>query len=79
VGGNGQLASSDEIWYLKGGNTFYKRIFGDGWGSALSALAVGDVDGDGREKIVTGTSRCSLRLVDPRAAKILWKRCLGTP
>ena len=79
VGGNGQLSAFGELWFLKARNknTHYKLASVDGWGATLSTLDVGDLDGDGRDEVVAGTSRSSLAAIDPRTTKVLWRRNLG--
>lgn len=79
VGGNGKISAYDYVWAVKAENKnrWCKRIRGDGWGATLCALEVGDLDGDDRNEIVTGSSRASLRVIDPRTAETVWKRHLG--
>jgi len=77
IGGNGEISDSATLWFLKGKDTFSRRIFVDGWGSTLSALGVGDINNDGREEIVAGTSRNSLKAYKPTSDEPLWEYDLG--
>ncbi len=78
VGGNGKISASDTLYFLDGHDTYAKRILsGDGWGATLSSLAIGDINDDGRDEIVIGTSRTSLYAIDPSAEGRMWSNKLG--
>ena len=77
VGGNGEISAYDTIWFLKGKDTFYKRVESDGWGSKLTSMAVGDINGDGKDEIVIGTGRATLRAINPATQQLMWMHRLG--
>ena len=77
VGGNGDISSSDCLFFLDGRNVFAKRILNDGWGAALTSMAIGDINSDGRDEIVIGTRRTSVHAIDPSREGYLWSHKLG--
>ncbi len=81
VGGNGELSASATLYFLNGRDTYVKRVFAEGWGSTLSSMVIGDINGDGLDEIVAGTSRTSLRAIEPsRVGHLegyLWSHKLG--
>ncbi len=76
-GGNREISDADSLYFLAGENTFKKRILNDGWGSTLASMAIGDINGDGREEIVIGTGRANLHAIDPSRDGYLWSHALG--
>ncbi len=77
VGGNPEISSGDPVFFLSGENTFKRRILNDGWGSTLSSMAIGDINGNGRQEIVIGTGRANLHAIDPAQDGYLWSHALG--
>ena len=77
VGGNGDIASDDSLFFLNGQDVFCKRILNDGWGSALSSMEIADINGDGKREIIIGTRRGNLHAIAPDREGYLWSRTLG--
>ncbi|MBM4087309.1 MAG: PQQ-like beta-propeller repeat protein, partial [Planctomycetes bacterium] len=77
VGGNPVLSSTDVVYFLKGGDTFARRVHLDGWGSTLSSLAIADMNGDGKSEILVGTGRGSLYALAADSESPLWNAKLG--
>ena len=65
AGGNLEVSSTDTLYFLNGGDQWMRRVLSDGWGATLSSMAIGDVNGDGRDEIAFGTGRASLHVVAP--------------
>ena len=76
-GGNREISDADSLYFLAGENTYKRRILNDGWGSTLASMAIGDINGDGREEIVIGTGRANLHAIDPSRDGYLWSHALG--
>ncbi len=65
AGGNPEVSSTDALYFLNGADVWMRRVLSDGWGSTLSSMAIGDVNGDGRDEIAFGTGRASLHVIAP--------------
>jgi hypothetical protein len=65
AGGNPEVSSTDTLYFLNGGDYWMRRVLSDGWGATLSSMAIGDVNGDGRDEIAFGTGRASLQVIAP--------------
>ncbi len=65
VAGNGLTSSNGSVWLLGPAGKLLGTLFNDSWCTSLPALAVGDLDGDGRPTVFCGNNRGTLRAYAP--------------
>lgn len=81
VAGNGLTSDTGDCRVFDESGKLLQRYFNGSWCTALPAIAVGDLDGDGQQTIFCGNNRGDLRAYAPRSAysEPLWIRNLTRP
>jgi len=79
VYGNGLLSSNGNCRVLSQGGRVLKTLYNDSWCTTLTAIAAGDLDGDGKKTLFCGNNRGNLRAYDPNGdeRKPKWIRNLA--
>jgi len=78
VGGMAIKSSNSACFAIGGDGRLRRRYANQGWTSQLTAVAVEDVDGDGRPEVICGTNRGeNLRVFDAGEGTFRWGHNLG--
>lgn len=81
LAGNGLTSSAGTCWVLDEHGKELQRYFNGSWCTALPAIAVGDLDGDGKQTVFCGNNRGDVRAYPGLPGKVeqLWIHNLTRP
>jgi len=81
LAGNGLTSDTGTCWVLDAAGKLRTRFFNGSWCTALPAIAVGDLDGDGVMTALCGNNRGDVRAYEPgaRYTEPLWLKNLTRP